>query len=90
MPQVHKRNGLEGKEGNMWHRGSWRLAVEKDEDQEDGATSRTEDPIKTSPPAWMHNQRRGRRPAPTPATLEEKHGLCRCVPLKGENGGKGD
>ncbi|KAJ1185227.1 hypothetical protein NDU88_002021 [Pleurodeles waltl] len=53
-PGSIKKDVLEGKAADVWHRGSWRLAVEKEEDQEDGATSQTEDPTRNLLAAWIH------------------------------------
>ncbi|KAJ1080058.1 hypothetical protein NDU88_000280 [Pleurodeles waltl] len=49
MPRLDKRDGLEGNGADVWHRGSWRFAVEKEEDQEDGAASQTKDPTGNLP-----------------------------------------
>ncbi|KAJ1187345.1 hypothetical protein NDU88_004121 [Pleurodeles waltl] len=49
MPRLHNTDGSEEKRADVWHRGSWRLAVEKEEDQEDSAASRTEDPTGNPP-----------------------------------------
>ncbi|KAJ1147079.1 hypothetical protein NDU88_013326 [Pleurodeles waltl] len=49
MPWLYNRDGLEEQGADVWHRGSWRLAVEKEEDQEDSAASRTKDPTGIPP-----------------------------------------
>ncbi|KAJ1139568.1 hypothetical protein NDU88_005937 [Pleurodeles waltl] len=49
LPRLDKREGLEGNRKGVWHPESWRLTVEKEEDQEDGAASRTEDPTRNTP-----------------------------------------
>ncbi|KAJ1157266.1 hypothetical protein NDU88_009981 [Pleurodeles waltl] len=55
------------------HRGSWSVAVEKEEGQEDGATSRTEDPTGNLPPAWTHEPAMREAPSADSATLDVGH-----------------
>ncbi|KAJ1100709.1 hypothetical protein NDU88_005790 [Pleurodeles waltl] len=54
MPRLHKRDVLDSTGADVWDRGSQSVAAEKEEDQEDSDTGRTEDPTGHLPAAWIH------------------------------------
>ncbi|KAJ1108868.1 hypothetical protein NDU88_006238 [Pleurodeles waltl] len=87
MPRLHKRDvwktqgrtcGIEEVRVSWWKKKRTRRTAIRVGPKTRPDISRQRGPM---------NQRRGRRPELTPATLEEKRGLCRCVPLRRETRG---